>query len=245
MGRIAGFIIGIILFVGSLPVGGIMFIEYVHDKKMDMRYQFMDISQGYPPTSPKYMFHNQEIMIEETPIAKQGYTDAWQNEMVFSDFVFKVNGKEIDRLSAYPVREHEEGLNRYFGNIAYFLVKDKKIDETSFILALKRTNETSSTNSNGDIVGLVPENELKYTYHKVNHAGDVLSNDFGYADRDGFETKLLTKGHLASTAVGYYTDLWHGYPSLFFPFLYPLLTIVIGGILIIHYRPFWRKKRIP
>ena len=242
MGRFTGFIIGIILFLGSLPFASIMAIEYVHDKKMDMQYRFIDISKGEPPTSSEYIFNEQEITIEETPIAKQGYTDPWKNEIGFSDLVFKVNGKEIDRLLTYPIRESEVGLNRYFGNIAYFLVEDKKIGETSFVLGLKRTNETTSAKLNGDIIGWVSENELQYTYHKVNKAGEVLSNDFGYADRDGFETKLLTKGYLAPTAVGYYTDLWHGYPSLFFPFLYPLLTIIIGGILIICYRPFGINK---
>lgn len=221
MRRSAGFIIGVILFVGSLPVASIMLIEYVHDQKINMHYRFIDISKGEPPTSSKYMFNDQEITIEETSSAKQGYTDAWHNEMVFSDLVFKVNGKEIDQLSAYPVRENEEGLNRYFGDIAYFLVEDKKVGETSFVLALKRTNETISAKVNGDIIGWVPENELQYTYYEVNNAGEVLRNDFGYTDRDGFETKLLTKGYLAPTAVGYYTDLWNGYPSFFFPFLYP------------------------
>ena len=162
--------------------------------------------------------------------------------MAFYDLVFKVNGKEIDRLKAYPVRENEVGLNRYFGAIAYFLVKDKKADETSFVLALKRTNETISENTHGERTGWVQEDELQYTYHQVSQDRKVASHDFGYADRDGFETKLLTKGYLAPTAVGYYTDLWHGYPSLFFPFLYPLLTIFIGGLLMIRYRPFGYKK---
>ncbi len=125
---------------------------------------------------------------------------------------------------------------------AYFLVDDKKSDKTSFVLALKRTNETLSTKPNGDIVGWVPEDELQYTYHTVDDAGEVLSKDFGYANRDGFETKLLAKGYLAPTSIGYYTDLWHGYPSLFFPFLYPLLTIIIGVVLIILYQPFGKIK---
>ncbi|WJY26825.1 MULTISPECIES: hypothetical protein [Sporosarcina] len=242
MKKATGFIIGIVLLAVSLPWAGPMALEYIHDQRMDGKYRFTDISEGEPPTPALYKFNGQEITIDETPLEKPEYIDPWENEMSFSDIAVKVNGKEIDRLPAYPVRSEQEGLNRYFGDIAYFLVEDKKAGETSFVLALKRTKETISANAEGDHIGWVPEEELQYTYYRVSDAGDVTRTDFGYADRDGFETKLLANGHLAPTSVGYYTDLWHAYPSFFFPLLHPLLTMIAGGILIVFCWPF-RKKR--
>ncbi len=46
MGRIIGFIIGVVLFVGSLPVAGIMLLEYVYsvldaDKQLYHAYRFI------------------------------------------------------------------------------------------------------------------------------------------------------------------------------------------------------------
>lgn len=242
MGKWFAFILGLLLFLSSLPLTSLMLVELVHDKRMDMRYKIEDVSQGYPPTPSKYVYHENLITIEETLNEKEGFTDAWENEMEFADLVLKVNGNRIDRLTAYPVRKYEEGLNRYFGDIAYFLVNDKKKNTNSFIVVLKRTKEMISAKPNGDLVGMGPEEELMYTYYKVNTSGEVERKNFDYVTRDGFETKLLTKGYLASTAVGYYTNVWHGFPSIFFPFLYPFFTVLLGGILIVRYRPFWRKK---
>lgn len=244
MGRWIVFLLGVILFLGSLPQAGIMLIELVHDQRMDMQYTIKKIDEGYPATPSIYKFHGHRISIEETLSEIEGYTDAWDNEMAFFDLAFVIDGQEVDRLPAHPVRKNEEGLNRYYGEVAYFNVDDRNKSMNEFVVALKKRKETIQEKSNGDIVGWVPGAELMYTYYAVNEAGEVTRKDFNYETRNGFETKLLTKGMLASTSVGYYTDAWHGYPSMFFPFLYPFSTLIIGGVLTIVFRPFWRKRRI-
>lgn len=98
MRRWIGFLVGVVLFLSSLPLTSMMLLELVHSQRMDMRYTIKNIGEGYPPTPSTYMYHGQMISIEETPREMEGYTDAWDNEMAFFDLAFIVNGQEVDRF---------------------------------------------------------------------------------------------------------------------------------------------------
>lgn len=154
-----------------------------------------------------------------------------------------IDGKEIEQLRDYPIRVKEEGLNRYFGDIAYLIVNDKQNDETQFNLLIKKTKEIEKEKPNGDIVGVVPPEKLKYTQYTLDKQGDFKNTTFSFSKRNGLQTELLNAGNLGPYRIGYYTNAWEAYPVFFFPFLYPFLTLVIGLILILIFIPIKRRNK--
>ena len=232
------FLLGITLFYISIPMSTQMIMELVHNKKMDKRYKITNVSEGYPPIESIIKFKNHIIEIEETILDEEGYKDPWDNEIVFADLSIKLNGDEIDTLKNHPMRIGGNGLNRYYGEIAFLHLEDKKNEQTQFIVLLKTTRELQKEMPNGDIIGGVPEEKLKFKLYAVNEKGEVNNQTFSFTERDALQTELLNAGGLSPYSIGYYTDAWEGYPTLFFPLLFPFLTLVNGLILIFVYHPF-------
>lgn len=234
------FIVGLILFLISLPIGTRMVMELIHKQKMNLQYQVTNVSKGFPPTESTFKFQGHMIEIEETINDHEGYIDPWDNRIVNADLSLKLDGVEIDTLKDYPVRADAEGLNRYYGEIAYLELVDKKVNETQFMILLKKTREFRKEMTNGDIVGWVPAEQLNYARYSLDKEGNLESKSFRFTERDALETELLNAGALAPYRVGYYTDAWEGYPSLFFPFSFPFGTWLVGFVLMVAFNP-WKK----
>jgi hypothetical protein len=148
----------------------------------------------------------------------------------------------IDSLNNHPVRVGQEGLNRYYGEIAYLILEDKKKDEKQFILLLKKTREMQKEMPNGDIVGGVPTEKLKYTLHSLDEKGKLTNETFSFNNRDALQTKLLNAGAVVPYTIGYYTDAWEGYPTIFSPYIFPFFTLLVGVIMMLTFSPL-RKVR--
>ncbi|MFJ7975734.1 hypothetical protein ACIQZI_08450 [Peribacillus sp. NPDC096379] len=153
--------------------------------------------------------------------------------MGIADLSLKLDGLEIDTLKDYPIRVEEEGLNRYYGEIAYLMLIDNKVDKTQFIILLKKTRELQKEIPNGDITGWVPEEKLKYTLYALDEEGNLNNKFFSFTERDALQTELLNAGVVVPRSIGYYTDAFEVYPSLFFPLIFPFATLVVGFILIL------------
>src|SRR5699024_7120136 len=97
-------------------------------------YQIINISEGYPPTDSTYLFEGNKIEIEEKLLDEESFLDPWDRKIGIADISIKLNGNEIEKLESHPVRIEEEGLNRYFGEIAYLKVKDLKNKNTKFFV---------------------------------------------------------------------------------------------------------------
>ncbi|WP_160718717.1 hypothetical protein [Bacillus sp. USDA818B3_A] len=115
---------------------------------------------------------------------------------------------------------------------------EKEIDQTKFVVLLKKTRELQREMPNGDIVGSVPEKKLKYTLFAIDERGNVESDSFNFSEPDALQTELLNAGVVGPYRIEYYTNAWEAYPTLFFPFIFPFLTLIIGLILSIANLPF-------
>ncbi len=215
-----------------------MMLELLHDQRMAAKYQIINVSEGFPPTDSTYHFGENTIEIAETVIDAESHYDPWDNQIALANISVKVNGSIVDTLDEHPVRVEEVGLNRYFGEIAYLKVKDLKKKETNFFIILKKTRELTKEKPNGDIVGWVPDEKLTYQLYSINEVGEISQQSFSFTNRDPLQTELLNKGTLGPHRIGYYTDLWEGYPTLFFPLSYPFGTMILGFILLIAFWPF-------
>lgn len=67
---------------------------------------------------------------------------------------------------------------------------------------------------------------------RISPEGEVSEETVSYADRSlhPLAVRLINYSGTSLMAMGYHSDILHGYPSLFFPLLYPFLTGVIGLI---------------
>jgi hypothetical protein len=239
--RLTLFIIGLLLFVPSAPNTTLMVIELFHSKKMNDRYDIVNVSKGYPPSPTNYFFEGNVIELTEEITELYSHTDPWDYRISLADLSLGLNGERLDVLRNHPIRGEEEGLNRYYGEVAFFIVTDHKVDETKFVALLKRTKELQKEKPNGDLVGWVPVEKLQYKLYAIDQGGNVESESFSFNERNPLQTELMNAGVVTPYALGYYTNDWKAYPSYFFPWSFPFLTLIIGLILTIRYFP-WRKK---
>lgn len=241
--RLVFFLLGTILLLTSLPISTKMVMELIHNQKMNEDYKITSVSKGFPPTESTFTYKDQIVEIEETIKDEESYIDPWSNTIGIADLSLTLDGEEIDSLKGYPIRLEEEGLNRYYGEIAYLILKDKKNDKTNFIILLKKTRELQKEMPNGDIVGGVPTEKLKYTLYALDEEGNFKNKSFNFSERDALQTELLNAGAVIPYSIGYYTDAWEGYPTLFFPLIFPFVTLVIGFILILVFFPIRKVKK--
>ncbi|UAL45545.1 hypothetical protein K7887_11320 [Sutcliffiella horikoshii] len=237
------FFVGLILFVISLPLSTKIIMEVFHNQKMNEAFIITDVNEGFPPTDSTYQFKDNVIEIEETLKEEYSHLDSTDNIIGISNLSININREEIVQLNEHPIRVGAEGLNRYYGEIAYLLVEDKKNDITRFIVLVKRTKELAKKMPNGDIRGWVTPEKLKYTLYAIDEDGTYTSEDFSYSKRDALQTELLNAGAVFPYRIGYYTDALQAYPSLLFPLIYPFATLIIGFIMVLFFFPYRRLKK--
>ncbi|MDW0111103.1 hypothetical protein [Sporosarcina aquimarina] len=236
------FVIGLLLFLVSLPLSSLMIVELGHNLKMQNLYGVTTLSDGYPPTPSTFTYQDHTVTIEETMKDEVSFINPWSYEIGIADLAIKIDGKVVDRLLHYPVRIEEEGLNRYYGDIGYLMVRDKKTNESHFVMLIKKTREIEKEKPDGGIVGSLPAETLQYEQFNLGEDGQVTTDSFTFEDRSGLQTELLNVSFLTPYGIGFYTDAWKAYPVFFFPLTYPFGTLVIGFVLTFIYFPFKKKK---
>jgi hypothetical protein len=241
--RLVFLLIGVTLLFVSLPLSSQMVMELIHEQKMNGRYEITNANKADSHISSKFYFHENIVEIKETLKQEGSYIDPWNNEISLGDLSMILNGQQIDTLNEYPVRIHEKGIDRYHGEIALLTLKDKKNNNTKLIILLKKTRELRKKMPNGNIVGWVPEEKWKYALYSIDQKGNMESESFSFTERGPIQTELLNAGNVLPFRIGYYTDAWEWYPTLFFPFSFPFLTLLVGIILTFVYFPK-RKKTI-
>ena len=241
--RLLFFLIGMILFLTSLPISTKMVMELIQNQKMDAEYAITNVNEGSPPTESTFHFNNHIIEVKEAIKNVDSYIDPWSNKIGIADLSLNIDGEEIYTLTDYPIRVEEVGLNRYYGEIAYLILEEKKSGKTQFIALLKKTKELPKEMPNGDIVGSVPPEKLRYTLYAIDEDGNLNNKSCSLPDRNALQTELLNAGAMAPYSIGYYTDAWEGYPTIFFPLLFPFVTLVLGFILVLVFFPIRKAKK--
>jgi len=241
--RLIFFLVGTILLFTSLPLSTKMVMELLHNQKMNTEYKITNVSEGFPPTASTFRFKGHIVEIKEAIKNEDGYVDPWSNKISIADLSLRIDREELDALKDYPIRVEEKGLNRYYGEIAYLLLEDKKSGKTQFIVLLKKTREFEKEMPNGDIVGGVPSEKLKYTLYSLDEEGNLDNKSFSFTDRDALQTELLNNSDMVPYSIGYYTDAWEFYPTIFFPLLFPFATFVVGFVLIVVFFPIRKLKK--
>jgi hypothetical protein len=238
------FLLGAVLFLTSLPIGALMAMEHFHNKRMDNRYKIENVNKGDPPTGSAFNFKNHYVEVKEEIKEGKRYIDRFNYNIALADLSIEVNGVEIDTLRNNPIRVDEKGLNRYYGEIAYLLLEDKKNSKTEFIILLRKTkelNERIERIYDEERIWFGPAENLFYTTYVLNETGELKSESFSLFERDALQTEFINFGRVAQSWLGYYTDAWVQ-PSLIFGYVNPFFTLPVGMILLAYNIPFRRKE---
>ncbi|RLQ89986.1 hypothetical protein [Falsibacillus albus] len=225
--RMIFFVLGMVLFLASLPMSTRLVMELVHNQKMKREYKITNV------LDTRQHFKGHTIEINETMKDGKGNVDPWGDQIGTADLSVNMDGEEIETLTNYPIQVRTEGLNRYSGGVAFLTLEDKKNRKTQFVILLKETREFQKKLPNGDITGSAPEDKLKYKVFRLDENGDISHESFYLPERDGLQTELLNAGRVAPYPLGYYTDVWVSYPIFFIPFLFPFFTLILGIIFIL------------
>lgn len=247
--KLSVFIIGAILFLTSLPNSIVLIMELIHTRNMSKQFEIIDVREieetpdSYQPPDSTFNFNGRSIEIKETIKESKSYIDPWGNRIKSADLSLEIDGEVLANLKNHPIRVDDIGLNRYYGQVAYITVYDRKNNNNQFVVLLKKTKEEIREMPNGDLVGWVPIEKSNYILFAIDEGGNVESDSFNFTERAALQTELLNAGGLVPYYIGYYTNDLKAYPSLLFPLIYPFITLLIGLILIIVYFPVRKNNK--
>jgi hypothetical protein len=237
-------LVGITLFVFSIPLFSKMMMEKVYDREMNNKYEIVEVNEMFKGVPTNYQFAGSQIKIDHKFKDIQTYKDPWDYDIKMADIYISINDERKAVLNNYPVKVGQEGLNQYTHYVSYWIVENKKTNKQSFVIVLQKNGATLKELPNGDLEGFVPQEKLKYLTLTIQEDGVITEDSFTYENKNKLQTKLIPP--LNFGGAGYYTDAWFSYPSFIFPFIYPFLTTILGLILIVvsvPFKVFFDKKR--
>lgn len=203
---------------------------YINNSMVD-RYDISHayIEQGYPTEldTQKIEVNGFTIETREEPTGRKVAESWWNTEegAEENDIVklhLLVNGKEISKADEIaPARD--EGGSRYWSWLDVLLVKDKQSGE-EHIAIVQRLSDNS-----------VMQENYRWKIISVAEDGALSEEEIQYRTRseNPLAVRLITFSGTALMSMGYYSDLLHYYPSLFYPVLYPFGTAAFGVILVL------------
>lgn len=134
----------------------------------------------------------------------------------------RLNGEYITEPTNIWLSSRNRG-SRYFSWLDVLSVRDKKSGENYIAIVQRLTDDKSRMDDREwRIINIKDDgtwSEVVLTYQKRSE------NPLG--------VRLVMVSGTSTMAMGYQTDILHGYPSLFFPLLYPWVTTAIGVILLV------------
>lgn len=230
-----------LLFFSITPLLNIV-REFWIDYKLNERYE---IDHAYRDTQgfnnivdvQELTINDMSIQIIEEKTNKKAPLTYWdKNENVPPGDIVKIhlllNEKEISIPDEIWLSNRNKG-SRYYSWIDIVTVTDGLTGKKQINIVQRLTDDnhpmekrewkliTISQN------GVVSEDVIKYFKRSENKLGVKLINFSG--------TSLMS--------LGYYSDNTQGYPSLFFPFLYPFFTGIAGFIMLIMSLILFYKRR--
>jgi len=221
-------LLGIFLFVVSIPVTSKMVMEKFYDFEMEKKYRITELNEMYKGAPTEYEFGGSKIDIYRILEENKSYENPRGDLVTPADIYVTVDSLTQEVLKGYPVKVGQDGLNQYTHYISYWRVLDKKTDQESFVIVL-RMNGAKERMIGNRMEGFVPIEELKYMAITIKEDGTLTKEPFTYKNKNKLQTKLIPPMHFGG--AGHYTDDWNGYPVFYFPLLYPFLTTILGIIL--------------
>lgn len=134
---------------------------------------------------------------------------------------FLLNGEEISKPDEIWLPNRNRG-SRYYSWLDVLTVHDRETNGDEIYIVQRLTDD------------LEPMGDREWKIILISQEGAVSEQKVSYAERSDHHlaVKLINESGTARMQMGYYSDITKGYPSLFFPLLYPFCTSVIGLMLL-------------
>ncbi|NEU32423.1 hypothetical protein GN156_16870 [bacterium LRH843] len=145
-----------------------------------------------------------------------------------------IQGMNYAEPVSLEIRPTHLDNNRYHGYLGMLKMTNHSTKEEDLIIIQRLFEDSFSTS----------EKDFKWKVISINKGGSVKTDIFTREDIDNpsYRRDLIVKATVSPYALGYKSNILQSYPSLFFPFLYPFGTMVIGIILLV-IGLFLEKKR--
>lgn len=216
-------IIGLVLFVISAIPLFQMAREEVTDWNLSTRYQVdhADREQGFPITidAQKIEVKGHLIEIVEEQTGEKGSLTLWdKDEGVEAGDIVKlhlfVDGKEVTKADEIWLSNRDRG-SRYYSWLDILTVNEK-------VAIVQRLTDDDQ-----------PMDDRRWKIIWIEEQGNITEEEVSYQNRqeNPLAVRLINVSGTSLMGMGYYSDVLQGYPSLFFPIIYPVVTGLIGILL--------------
>ena len=177
------------------------------------------------------------IEIREEPAGRKAPKAWWDEEgsVEEGDIVriqFLVDGKEVSEADEIGLSDNDGG-SRYWSWLDVLLVKDKKTGKENIAIVQRLSDDS------------LMQEDYQWKIISITEDGDLTEERIEYRTRseNPLAVRLIRVSGTSLIAMGYYSDLLHYYPSLFYPILYPFGTAILGGILLLLGVLLQRRKK--
>ena len=167
------------------------------------------------------------IKIKEEKTDKKAPLTPWDiDENVPPGDIIKIhlllNDKEISKPHEIWLSNRHRG-SRYFSWLDIVTINDRVTGKKQISIVQRLTDDDHlMENRKWKIISISKDSVIKETH-------------LAYSERSNNKlgVKLINFSGTSLMSMGYYSDITKGYPSIVFPFIYPIITGIFGVILLI------------
>lgn len=206
-----------------IPVENISIKNYLYDGNVS---QLIKSSQEYNSIVQKsnissiryardYFWEGNTIRIEDTFHPGNFNEDSREK----SSIGITINDKDWSVIHPVEVRPNYLDENRYHGYFGLLIVEEKGNENLILVQRLLGNQEA----------------DLVWRTLTIKNNGQVLENQFSYEHRSDVPQRVdyINLSNTSPFSLGYKSNILQGWPSLFFPLLYPFVTASLGLLLIV------------
>lgn len=222
---------GAIFLIVSTPLVFQMARETFLDWLVEFNYQIKEVDH-LDYFKPIY-FNGQEVRITDDFMNGDYKSD----ETKHGEINISINGRDYSYPFQFAIYPFDHDSQRYLGSLNIRTFHDNQ--GTSSLVIMQNL---SSKWDKGE-TWKEYQQSLKWRLLFVRSNGEVYEEIFSFKDRANplYRVKLITTAHLTPILIGYKSDVFTYYPTGIYPVVYPILTFVIGIILVI---ADFRKLRV-
>ncbi|MGM9950699.1 MAG: hypothetical protein ACI33P_11255 [Lysinibacillus sp.] len=232
---------GILFILLSVVPLFLMAREVYIKESINERYEISHIymGQGFPSTidTQKIEVNGFTIEIREEPTGKKAPQTWWDAEENveggdIARIQLVVDDKEVSNADEIWLSNRERG-SRYWSWLDVLLVKDKKTDKENIRIVQRLSDDDAM------------QEDYRWKIISIAEDGDITEEEIKYQTRseNPLAVRLIQYSGTSLISMGYYSDLLHYYPSLFYPILYPFGTAATGVLLLLLGVLLQRRKK--
>ncbi|WP_397539071.1 hypothetical protein [Rummeliibacillus pycnus] len=236
MKRRSIFIIGLILFaVSALPLFYMVrevLTKWMIDSQYSINHAYKD-DQGFSTIidAQNIEVNGLNIRIVEEPTGKKGSLTPWDKEegVEAGDIVklhLFVEGKEVTPANEIWLSNRKRG-SRYFSWLDILTVNKK-------IAIVQRLTDDDT-----------PMEDRRWKIIWIEKNGKITEEHISYKQRgeNPIAVRLINASGTDRMMMGYYSDILTFYPTIFFPFMYPIGTGIAGFVICLIFLIQRRKQK--